>query len=86
MSAGYTTGDSMVVLAAPPTTKGPADRFTDDVRVDGITEEAGPGCARLAMVRFSSGARNGVACRCHGQSLHVTDSRGLVGPRTGRRE
>jgi hypothetical protein len=39
MSAEYTTGDSMVVLTAPPATKGRADRFTGDVWVDGIPRE-----------------------------------------------
>jgi len=46
----------MVMLPAPTTAKAAADRFTGDVWVDGITGGAGPGCARLAPVRFSPGA------------------------------
>jgi hypothetical protein len=47
----------MVVLPAPAPAKAAADRFTGDVWVDGITGGAGPGCARLAAVRFAPGAR-----------------------------
>jgi quercetin dioxygenase-like cupin family protein len=75
---------SMVALSAPPTRKAPADRFTGDVWVDGITEGSGPGSARLATVRFSPGARTAWHCHAYGQTLHVTDGRGLVQSRDGQ--
>jgi quercetin dioxygenase-like cupin family protein len=78
MSGEHTDSASMVVLTAPPTAKAAADRFTGDVWVDGVTDGAGPGCARLATVRFSPGARTAWHCHTHGQTLHVTDGKGLV--------
>jgi quercetin dioxygenase-like cupin family protein len=83
MSAEPTDGASMVVLTAPPTVKAPADRFTGDAWVDGITDGAGPGRARLATVRFSPGARTSWHGHAHGQTLHVTDGQGLVQTRDG---
>src|SRR5690348_6836202 len=83
MSGENTGGASMVVLHASPTAKAAADRFTGDVWVDGITDGAGPGCARLATVRFSPGARTAWHRHARGQTLHVTDGRGLVQTRDG---
>jgi hypothetical protein len=74
----------MVVPApAPATAKAAADPFTGDVWVDGITGGAGPGCARLAAVRFSPGARTAWHCHANGQTLHVKSGQGLVQTRTG---
>ena len=78
------TGDPMVVLAAPPTTKAPGERFTGDVWVDGITNGSGPGTATLATVRFSPGARTAWHCHENGQTLHVTDGTGVVQSRDGQ--
>jgi quercetin dioxygenase-like cupin family protein len=83
MSADQTAGAPMVMLTAPPTAKAAADRFTGDVWVDGITDGAAPGCARLATVRFSPGARTAWHCHARGQTLHVTDGRGRVQSRDG---
>ena len=83
MSAEPIEGTPMIVLSAPPTTKAPADRFTGDVWVDSITDGAETGCARLATVRFSPGARTAWHCHAHGQTLHVTDGQGLVQSRDG---
>jgi quercetin dioxygenase-like cupin family protein len=82
MSGDQPNGDAMIVLPAPPTAKAVADRFTGDVWVDGITN--GAGCARLATVRFSTGARTAWHCHAHGQTLHVTDGQGLVQSRDGQ--
>jgi quercetin dioxygenase-like cupin family protein len=68
MSDDHTDGASMVVLPAPATAKAAADRLTGDVWVDGITSGTGPGCARLAAVRFSPGARTAWHCHAHGQT------------------
>ncbi|MCI0142586.1 cupin domain-containing protein [Arthrobacter bambusae] len=73
----------MVVLPAPATVKAAADRFTGDVWVDGITNGAGPGTATLAAVRFSPGARTAWHRHANGQTLHVTDGRGIVCSRDG---
>ena len=73
----------MVMLPAPATAKAAADRFTGDVWVDGITGGTGPGCARLAAVRFAPGARTAWHCHAHGQTLHVTSGQGLIQTRDG---
>lgn len=76
-------GGAMVVLSAPATAKAPAERFTGDVWVDGITGGAGPGTATLATVRFSPGARTAWHVHQNGQTLHVTDGVGFVQTRDG---
>jgi quercetin dioxygenase-like cupin family protein len=78
MSDEQTDGRPMVVVTALPTTKAGPDRFTGDVWVDSLTGDGGPGYARLAMVRFSPGARTAWHCHARGQTLHVTEGVGLV--------
>ena len=78
------SGDAMVALPAPATAKAPGERFTGDVWVDGITGGAGPGTATLAAVRFSPGARTAWHVHANGQTLHVTEGRGMVCSRDGR--
>ena len=73
----------MVFLPAPATVKAAADRFTGDVWVDGITNGAGPDTATLAAVRFSPGARTAWHRHTKGQTLHVTEGRGIVCSRDG---
>lgn len=84
MSGDRSEGDPMVMLPAPATTKAPADRFTGDVWVDGITEGADPGAATLATVHFSPGTRTAWHCHGAGQTLYVTEGHGLVCSRDGR--
>jgi quercetin dioxygenase-like cupin family protein len=84
MSGEGTDAVSMVVLPVSATAKAAADRFTGDVWVDAITNGAGPGCARLATVRFSPGARTAWHVRAHGQTLHVTGGVGVVQSRDGQ--
>jgi quercetin dioxygenase-like cupin family protein len=76
--------DPLVLLPSTETAKAPADRFTGDVWVDGITDGAGPGTATLAAVHFSPGARTAWHCHASGQTLHITDGHGIVGTRDGR--
>jgi quercetin dioxygenase-like cupin family protein len=83
VSEDAVSGDAMVVLPAPATTKAAADRFTGDVWVDGITGGAGPGTATLATVRFAPGARTAWHVHENGQTLHVTEGRGFVQTRDG---
>lgn len=74
----------MVAISAPATAKAPAERFTGDVWVDGITGGAGPGTATLAAVRFSPGARTAWHVHENGQTLHVTAGTGIVQSRDGQ--
>jgi quercetin dioxygenase-like cupin family protein len=76
--------EETVVLPAPPTSKGTAERFTGDVWVDGITDGAGPGTPTLATVRFAPGARTAWHCHSNGQTLHATNGHGLIGTPDGR--
>ena len=67
----------------PPTAKGPAETFTGDVWVDPITRDLPRSGLNVAAVRFSPGARTAWHSHDGGQTLHVTEGRGLVQPRGG---
>jgi quercetin dioxygenase-like cupin family protein len=84
MNADQQPSTRMVALPRPATAKAAADRFTGAVWVDGITAGAEPGCARLATVRFSPGARTAWHCHTRGQTLHVTSGHGLVQTKDGQ--
>lgn len=77
-------GEPMVLLVAAATAKAPAERFTGEVWVDGITNGTGPGTATLATVRFSPGARTAWHRHENGQTLRVTDGVGIVASRNGQ--
>lgn len=62
----------------PPTTKGPAETFTGDVWVDPITRGLPPSQLNVAAVHFSPGARSAWHSHDGGQTLYVTEGRGLV--------
>ncbi|MFI5615279.1 cupin domain-containing protein [Amycolatopsis sp. NPDC051903] len=64
-----------------PSTKGPADLFTGDVRFDVVANGQEP--SRLRVNLFAQGACT--MCHSHavGQRLHVTEGRGLVQSRGG---
>jgi quercetin dioxygenase-like cupin family protein len=66
-----------------PTTKGPAELFTGDVWFDVIAEGEAPSRLRVNTVRFSPGARTAWHSHANGQTLHVTEGRGLVQSRGG---
>lgn len=74
----------MIMLPTPATVKAPAERFTGDVWVDGITSGAGGGAATLATVLFSPGARTAWHRHENGQTLHVTDGVGVIQSRDGQ--
>jgi quercetin dioxygenase-like cupin family protein len=61
-----------------PSTKGPADRFTGDVWIDGIARGEEPSRIRVSAVRFTPGARTAWHSHAVGQTLYVTEGRGLV--------
>ncbi|MGP9501879.1 (R)-mandelonitrile lyase [Specibacter sp. AOP5-B1-6] len=66
-----------------PTTKGPAEMFTGDVHFDVIAAGQAPSRLRVNTVRFAPGARTAWHRHANGQTLHVTDGRGLVQSRGG---
>ena len=68
----------MEVLAKQPTTKGPAEWFTGDVWIDGIARGEEPSRVRVSAVRFSPAARTAWHSHALGQTLYVTEGRGLV--------
>lgn len=63
-----------------PSTKGPAEMFTGDVYFDVIARGRD---MRVNLVRFAQGARTAWHKHVRGQTLHVTDGRGLVQARGG---
>jgi quercetin dioxygenase-like cupin family protein len=68
----------MDVSAKPPTAKGPAETFTGDVWVDPITRGLPASNLNAAAVRFTPGARSAWHSHDGGQTLYVTEGRGLV--------
>jgi quercetin dioxygenase-like cupin family protein len=61
-----------------PTTKAPAETFTGDAWFDVVAAGAPPSRLRVNVVRFAPGARNAWHAHANGQTLHVTEGRGLV--------
>jgi quercetin dioxygenase-like cupin family protein len=61
-----------------PSTKGPVDRFTGDVWIDGIARGEEPSRIRVSAVRFTPAARTAWHSHAVGQILYVTEGRGLV--------
>ncbi len=73
----------MEVQPQQPTTKGPAEWFTGDVWIDGIARGEEPSRVRVSAVRFTPGARTAWHSHAVGQTLYVTEGRGLVQCRGG---
>lgn len=73
----------MEIQANQPTVKAPADRFTGDAWFDVIAKGEEPSRMRVNVVRFAPGARNAWHCHALGQTLHVTEGRGLIQSRGG---
>jgi len=66
-----------------PTLKGPADWFTGDVWIDAILRGEEPSRVRVIAVRFTPSARTAWHAHAVGQTLYVTEGRGLVQARGG---
>jgi quercetin dioxygenase-like cupin family protein len=66
-----------------PSNKGPAEMFTGDVWFDVIAKGEDPSRLRVNMVRFAPGAHTAWHTHANGQTLHVTEGRGLVQSRGG---
>ena len=80
-------GDEPVpVQPEQPTAKGPGDRFTGDVYLDPIVQGQEPSRVRVNTVRFTPSARTAWHSHAVGQTLYVTEGRGLHQSRGGEVE
>jgi quercetin dioxygenase-like cupin family protein len=70
--------EQMEISRKPPTGKGPAEMFTGDVWIDPITRGLPPSQLSVAAVHFTPGARTAWHSHDGGQTLYVTEGRGLV--------
>ena len=68
----------MEIRPKPPTVKGPTDWFTGDVYIDGIVQPQGSSQVNVGAVHFTPGARTAWHSHQGGQTLYVTEGRGLV--------
>jgi quercetin dioxygenase-like cupin family protein len=68
----------MEVVAKQPSIKGPGEWFTGDVWIDSIARGRAPSRLNVSAVRFSPGARTAWHSHQGGQTLYVTEGRGLV--------
>jgi quercetin dioxygenase-like cupin family protein len=73
----------MEFVAKQPTMKAPAETFTGDAWFDVVARGEGPSRLRVNVVRFAPGARNAWHSHAVGQTLHVTEGRGLIQARGG---
>lgn len=73
----------MEIQAKPSTAKGPAERFTGDVWIDAVVRGEEPSRVRVLAVRFTPSARTAWHSHAVGQTLYVTEGRGLVQSRGG---
>jgi len=71
------------ITTKPPTARGPAEWFTGDVFLDGIVRGEEPSHVRVSAVRFTPSARTAWHSHAVGQTLYVTEGRGLVQSRGG---
>jgi quercetin dioxygenase-like cupin family protein len=60
------------------TVKGPAEWFTGDVWIDPIVQPDGNSTLNIGAVHFSPGAHTAWHAHDGGQTLYVTEGRGLV--------
>lgn len=70
-------------MTKQPTTKAPAETFTGDAWFDVIAKGEPPSRLRVNVVRFAPGARNAWHSHAVGQTVHVTEGRGLIQSRGG---
>lgn len=76
-------GELLEIQPKTPSNKGPAEMFTGDVWFDVIAKGEAPSQLRVNMVRFAPGAHTAWHSHANGQTLHVTEGRGLVQSRGG---
>ena len=75
---------TLEIQSKQPSIKGPAEMFTGDVWFDVIARGEEPSRIRVNIVRFAPGARNAWHRHAVGQTLHVTEGRGLSRPAAAR--
>ena len=68
----------MQIVPKPPSTRGPAEWFTGEVWIDAIARGEAPARISVTAVRFTPGARTAWHSHTLGQTLYVTEGRGLV--------
>jgi quercetin dioxygenase-like cupin family protein len=73
----------MEIQTKQASVKGPAEMFTGDVWYDVIAQGQEPSRMRVNVVRFTPGARSAWHSHAVGQTLHVTEGRGLIQSRGG---
>ena len=73
----------MEVRPKNSTTKGPSEWFTGDVYIDAIVQGVEPSHIRVSAVHFTPGARTAWHSHELGQTLYVTEGKGLVQSRGG---
>lgn len=71
----------MEISREAATARGPAETFTGEVFVDPVTRGLPPSQLNVAAVHFTPGARTAWHSHQGGQTLYVTEGRGLVQPR-----
>ena len=73
----------MQIQPKQPSTKGTVQAFTGDVWYDVIAQGEAPSRLRVNVVRFTPGAHTAWHRHANGQTLHVTEGRGLIQARGG---
>jgi quercetin dioxygenase-like cupin family protein len=68
----------MEIRPKQSTVKGPSEWFTGDVWIDGIVQPRDGSPLSVGAVHFTPGARTAWHSHDGGQTLHVTEGRGLV--------
>ncbi|MGH3427014.1 MAG: cupin domain-containing protein, partial [Mycobacteriales bacterium] len=74
---------TMEIQSKQPSVKGSDAMFTGDVWFDVIAKGEEPSRMRVNVVRFTPGARTAWHSHAVGQTLHVTEGRGLIQSRGG---
>jgi len=73
----------MEIPPKAPTAKGPAERFTGDVYIDGVVRGEEPSRVRVIAVHFAPSARTAWHRHAVGKTLYVTEGQGVVQSRGG---
>lgn len=73
----------MHIVPKSPSVKGPEAFFSGEVWIDAIARGESPARINVSAVHFTPGARTAWHSHTLGQTLYVTDGRGLVQSRGG---
>ena len=75
----------MQIQPKQPSVKGPEAMFSGDVWIDSVVTGQEPSRIRVNIVRFAPSARTAWHSHALGQTLYVTEGRGLMQSRGGER-